>query len=112
MGKIIHSKYSIYYLLILHFVIWIFVSFHLDIHPDMSDHWVWSRFLDFGYYEHPPMVAWNMRIITLIGNHFSISEINSLKIGSVLFSTLYCICHFIWGNYSLIFQLDLYLFYF
>ena len=51
MVKIIHSKYSIYFLLILHFVIWIFVSFHLDIHPDMSDHWVWSRFLDFGYYD-------------------------------------------------------------
>ena len=98
MGKIIHSKYSIYYLLILHFVIWIFVSFHLDIHPDMSDHWVWSRFLDFGYYEHPPMVAWNMRIVTLIGEYFSISEIISLKIGSVLFSTLILYLSFYMGK--------------
>ena len=64
----------------------------------MSDHWVWSRFLDFGYYEHPPMVAWNMRIVTLIGDYFSISEIISLKIGSVLFSTLILYLSFYMGK--------------
>ncbi|MBF0352133.1 MAG: glycosyltransferase family 39 protein [SAR324 cluster bacterium] len=38
-------------------------------HPDMLDHWVWSRVFAFSYYEHPPMVAWLMRTMTsLTGN--------------------------------------------
>ncbi|MDH5560721.1 MAG: glycosyltransferase family 39 protein, partial [Deltaproteobacteria bacterium] len=60
------------------------MSLFLDIHPDMADHWVWSRFLDFGYFEHPPMVAYTMKLATLIGgNNFL-----ALKIGSILFSVL------------------------
>lgn len=56
----------------------------LDIHPDMLDHWVWSRFLEFGYYEHPPMVALTMKIATLIGGSNEIT----LKLGSIIFSIL------------------------
>ncbi len=48
----------------------------------MLDHWVWSRFLSMSYYEHPPMIAWLIRIITMIGGH---SE-SILEIGSQLFT--------------------------
>ncbi len=66
----------------IHFGVWMAVSLLLDVHPDMADHWVWSRFLQWGYYEHPPMVALVMRIWTMIAG----SSALSLKIGSVLFS--------------------------
>ena len=35
-------------------------------HPDMVDHWEWSRTLYLSYYEHPPMVAVIFRGITLL----------------------------------------------
>lgn len=56
----------------------------LDVHGDMADHWVWSRFLDWGYYEHPPVVALTMKLATLIGG----DNVLTLKIGAIVFSTL------------------------
>ncbi len=68
-----------------HFSLWLVIALILDIHPDMADHWIWSRNLDWGYYEHPAMVAWMMRLATiLIPTH----PIIALKIASVAISTI------------------------
>ena len=79
----------------------IFVSFQLDIHPDMSDHWVWSRFRfrilrtsTYGCVEYENSDSY--------WEYFSISEIISLKIGSVLFSTLILYLSFYMGKLFLI----------
>lgn len=82
--KFLESKRSIWILLTLHFCIWLSVFSVLDVHPDMADHWIWSRFLHFGYFEHPPMVALTMRILTMWGGN----TVMLLKIGSVLFSVI------------------------
>ncbi|MGA2090050.1 MAG: glycosyltransferase family 39 protein, partial [Endomicrobiales bacterium] len=42
----------------------------LQLHPDEAYYWLWSRYLDVGYYDHPPMVAYFIRLTTL----FSQSE--------------------------------------
>jgi len=75
------TQKSVGLLLLLHGAIWLFVSAMFDIHPDMADHWVWSRYLTWGYFEHPPFVALTMAFATFIGD-----PIWGLKIGSVLFS--------------------------
>ena len=46
----------------------------------MLDHWVWSRYLSFSYYEHPPMIAWLIRGITFIGGNNE----TALELGSQL----------------------------
>ncbi|MBL7036193.1 MAG: glycosyltransferase family 39 protein [SAR324 cluster bacterium] len=46
----------------------------------MLDHWVWSRYLSFSYYEHPPMIAWLIRGITMIGGNNE----TALEVGSQL----------------------------
>lgn len=84
-NKLINSENFIKWLLLFHFSLWMIVSLILDIHPDMADHWVWSRRLDWGYNEHPPMVAWIMRLITTL---LPFGPVLALKIGSVLVSTL------------------------
>ncbi len=33
---------------------------------DEATHWEWSRHLDWGYYDHPPMTAWSIALITSI----------------------------------------------
>ena len=84
-NKLIQSDHVLKWLLLFHFCIWMIVSLILDIQPDMADHWVWSRRLDWGYNEHPPMVAWMMRLVTTI---LPIHPVYALKIGAVLVSTL------------------------
>ncbi|MDT3403193.1 ArnT family glycosyltransferase [Mucilaginibacter terrae] len=34
----------------------------LGVHPDEAYYWIYSRFLDWGYYDHPPMVALFIRL--------------------------------------------------
>ena len=46
----------------------------------MLDHWVWSRSLSLSYYEHPPMIAWLIRLITMIGGNTE----TALEVGSQL----------------------------
>ena len=61
---------AFYGLLLIHFLIWFSLGMVLDIHPDTADHWVWSQNLSWGYYEHPPMIAWVVRFFTLLlGNN-------------------------------------------
>jgi hypothetical protein len=55
----------------------------LEIHADEAYYWLYSRFLDWGYYDHPPMVAIFIRIgDSLIHNEFG------LRLMTVLSSTL------------------------
>ena len=38
--------------------------------PDEANYWQWSRYLAMGYYDHPPMIAWAIRLSTnLFGNN-------------------------------------------
>ena len=67
-------------LLALNFLIFLVLNQFLNPHPDMLDHWVWSRFLSASYYEHPPMVAFLIRFITTIAGHHE----TSLEIGAQL----------------------------
>lgn len=82
--RFLSSRLILGIVLTLHFVIWFIVFGTIDIHPDMADHWIWSRFLHFGYYEHPPLVAITMKFADLFGEN----TILGLKTGSVLFSVL------------------------
>ena len=47
-----------------------FLSATLQLHPDEAYYWLWSRRLDFGYYDHSPMIAYFIKFTTL----FSQSE--------------------------------------
>lgn len=38
----------------------------VGIHPDEAYYWVWSERLQWGYLDHPPMVAWAIRLFTSI----------------------------------------------
>ncbi|HEY2509456.1 MAG TPA: glycosyltransferase family 39 protein [Polyangiaceae bacterium] len=49
-----------------------------------SYYYVWSRFLDWSYYDHPPMVAWLTRLTTLAG-----ASPFTVRIGSVLCAGLF-----------------------
>lgn len=68
--------------LVCHLLLFSLVNQWLEPHPDMLDHWVWSRIPALSFYEHPPMVAWSFKFVTLI---FGESQ-QALEIGAQLFN--------------------------
>ena len=83
-------QWGFYGLLAGHLLIWLSLGMALDLHPDEADHWVWSRFLSWGYYEHPPMVAWVIRLsTTLLGNTQWAMEVGSQGLTLLVFILIF-----------------------
>jgi 4-amino-4-deoxy-L-arabinose transferase-like glycosyltransferase len=93
-NRFLNWNSAIYIVLGAHFIVWFGFALMLDVHPDMADHWVWSRFLAGGYYEHPPGVALTIRAATLLGG----SSVLTLKLGSIIFSVLMMLSCFLVGK--------------
>jgi 4-amino-4-deoxy-L-arabinose transferase-like glycosyltransferase len=53
------------------FLILLYSGYHaiynmrLPLHPDEAYYWLWSRHLDLSYYDHPPLIAYLIRLFTL-----------------------------------------------
>ena len=71
-------------LLVVNAVVWLFLSQTLTVAPDMADHWMWSRDLRWGYFEHPPMIAVLIKSFSLLGGNAELA----LQVGTVLASAL------------------------
>src|SRR6187402_1904124 len=57
-------------------------AYTLEVHADEAYYWMYSRFLDWGYFDHPPMVA----IFIWLGDHIMHNELG-LRLVTVLSST-------------------------
>lgn len=44
----------------------LYLSAGLQLHPDEAYYWLWSRHLDIGYFDHAPLVAYFIRLTTLL----------------------------------------------
>lgn len=56
------SDKPIWYFLLIWTVLNVIQSATLELHPDEAYYWIYSRFLDWGYFDHPPMVAVFIRL--------------------------------------------------
>ncbi|WP_426668978.1 ArnT family glycosyltransferase [Mucilaginibacter sp. McL0603] len=74
---------AIWYFLFFWTVLNALQAYTLEIHADEAYYWLYSRFLDWGYFDHPPMVA----IYIKIGDSLVHSEFG-LRLMTVLSSTL------------------------
>jgi hypothetical protein len=77
-----HNRTIVYFLLL-----WTALNalqaFTLEIHADEAYYWLYSQFLDWGYYDHPPMVALFIKAgYSLVHNEFG------LRLCTVLSSTI------------------------
>ncbi len=57
-------------------------AYTLEVHADEAYYWMYSKFLDWGYFDHPPMVA----IFIWLGDHIMHNELG-LRLTTVLSST-------------------------
>lgn len=46
----------------------IVVSFIFELHPDEAYYYLWSKKLDFSYFDHPPMVAYFIKLTTIFSD--------------------------------------------
>ena len=84
-----------------HFLIFYIINQFLNPHPDMLDHWVWSRFLSLSYYEHPPMIAWLIRGITMVGGQSeAVLEVGSQLVTLFILTLIYAGTFFLYGRNS------------
>lgn len=77
-------------ILLAHGLAWSAVNAVLVPHPDYIDHWMQGRQLSWSYFEHPPMVAWLIRGLTLIfGTSEAGLEAAALLVSLVLLAAAY-----------------------
>ncbi len=91
-----------------HLIVFLFLGLFINPHPDMLDHWVWSRYLSLSYYEHPPMVALAIRLMTvLIGNSEFALELAAQIYNISILALSYAVCYSFFGKRAAIFCLVL-----
>ena len=66
MQKIKNYKYLLTAVILLVFVINIFQSSSTELLPDEAYYWVYSQYMDWGYFDHPPLVAVWIKISSFI----------------------------------------------
>lgn len=47
----------------------LFYNAYLPIHPDEAYYWYWSQRLELGYFDHPPLIAYLIKLSTLFSDH-------------------------------------------
>ncbi len=68
--------------------------FAVGVHPDEAYYWVWSEKLQTGYFDHPPMVAWEIRFFTSIfGDHPWVIRLPAVLAWAVINISVYLIAH-------------------
>ena len=74
------SSKAVNYFLLIWAIVNFLQSYFTELHPDEAYYWMYSRFLDWGYFDHPPMVALFIKLgDTLFHNELSLRLITVLS---------------------------------
>jgi hypothetical protein len=69
-ADIMHSRSQlILFTLIIFYCIRMFFIGRMELAPDEAYYWYWSKYLDWSYFDHPPMVAYIMSLFTFLGGN-------------------------------------------
>jgi len=88
-NKPFQSSKLIWYFLLAWTILNVIQSYTLELHADEAYYWLYSRFLDWGYFDHPPMVALFIRF----GDSIMHNELG-LRLLTITVSTLSI--YFLW----------------
>ncbi|MDH4225564.1 MAG: glycosyltransferase family 39 protein, partial [Deltaproteobacteria bacterium] len=78
-------------------------------HPDYIDHWIQSRYLSLGYYEHPPMAPWIIRgFTTLLGSSETALESAALIMNLAILALAAALAARLFGALAALFTLLFY----
>jgi len=98
------SSRATWLLLFAALVIRLIVSGQFLLVPDETNYWQWSRYLALGYHDHPPMIAWTIRLATsLFGQHEWAVRLPTV-IGLSVASVYLCLLAARWFSWRVVFQ--------
>ncbi len=63
-----NKKYSIFLLIIIFSLFSTIYNATIPLHIDEAYYWVWSRHLQTGYFDHPPMIAYMIHLFSFLGD--------------------------------------------
>ena len=75
------------------------VSSHFLLAPDEANYWQWSRHLDLGYHDHPPMIAWTIGLATSLFGHTEWAVRLPTILGLTLASAFLCLLAARWFSW-------------
>ena len=61
-----------------------FLNATLELHPDEAYYWLWSKHLSLSYYDHPGMVAYFIKLTTLISSSEFFVRLSGLAVPLIL----------------------------
>ena len=86
---ILSLSFQFYSALIFSTVIKIGLALSLPLTSDEAYFFIWGKYLDYGYYEHPPMVGWLIHFLLYIGDTRFILRLPTIFFGIIIGLGLY-----------------------
>lgn len=87
------------------FVLFLFIVFmhmifnqSLQLHYDEAYYWVWSKNLQLSYYDHPPMIAYLIRLTTLFSDKEFFVRLVSVICGTITITMIYKTAKYSFGQ--------------
>lgn len=76
--------------------------FSVGVHPDEAYYWVWSENMQAGYFDHPPMVAWEIRLFTsILGDHSWVIRLPAVAAWVTINMSVYLIARDVFPRHNL-----------
>lgn len=92
LGALVSRHRVLLLVLAAHALFWALADQVISPHPDFIDHWVQSRVFSWGYYEHPPMIAWLIRALSWVyGNSEGGLEAMAITVNLTVILSMYAL---------------------
>jgi 4-amino-4-deoxy-L-arabinose transferase-like glycosyltransferase len=80
----------------------------LQLYADEAQYWLWSRHLDLGYFTKPPLLAWIIRLTTLMGDAEPLVRLSSPLLHAAAGLLLFCAARRLYDSRTALFSLLVY----
>jgi len=81
--------YLFYVALVFSTIFKIVLAVIIPLTGDEAYHYVWGKYLDFGYYDHPPLIGWLMHLMQYLGDSRFILRLPTILFGIIIGIVLY-----------------------
>ena len=101
------ARRSVWLILALGLALRLAVSGQFLLTPDEANYWQWSRYLDIGYHDHPPMIAWTIWLATQLFGQTAFAVRLPTVLGMSIASLYLCLLAARWFSWGIALQVAL-----
>jgi undecaprenyl-diphosphatase len=93
------TRRQVWLILALGLALRLLISGQFLLTPDEANYWQWSRYLDIGYHDHPPMIAWTIWLATRLFGQIEFAVRLPTIIGMSVASVYLCLLAARWFSW-------------